>query len=70
MDKVTQQNAANVEETASATGNLTQQSDLPNERMAELSRLIAGVTKNAVMDVPWNRPGERRKLCVPARCWA
>jgi len=47
MDKVTQQNAANAEESASASEELSAQAESMNEIVAELSSLVGGSSSNA-----------------------
>jgi len=47
MDKVTQQNAANAEESASASEELTAQADSMNEIVSELVSLVGGASKSS-----------------------
>jgi methyl-accepting chemotaxis protein len=59
MDKVTQQNAANAEESASASEELTAQADSMNEIVAELVSLVGGASKSGSSkhhNVKANRP--------------
>ena len=46
MDKVTQQNAANAEESASASEELSSQAESMNDIVGELVRLVGGATKD------------------------
>ena len=46
MDKVTQQNAANAEESASASEQLSAQAETMNEMVGELAALVGGAARN------------------------
>lgn len=46
MDKITQQNAANAEESASASGELSAQAEQMNESVSDLAVLLGGSTKS------------------------
>jgi len=59
MDKVTQQNAANAEESASASEELTAQAESMNEIVAELVSLVGGASKGSTSTQPSTK---RREL--------
>jgi len=61
MDKVTQQNAANAEESASASEELTAQAESMNEIVAELVSLVGGGSKRN-SSTPVKPPAKRREL--------
>jgi methyl-accepting chemotaxis protein len=63
MDKVTQQNAANAEESSSASGQLTAQAESMNKVIAELLPLVGSCT--AVVDLQVGQSGQRGKRASP-----
>jgi methyl-accepting chemotaxis protein len=62
MDKVTQQNAANAEESASASEELSAQADGMNDIVAQLAALVGGKSANMSVGQTGAKPQRRRQL--------
>ena len=67
MDKVTQSNAANAEESAAAAEELNAQAETMKESVAELLKLVGGANQTSLAQAPETAPDRRRiHSVVPA----